>query len=96
MTDDSRLEMRITGRVQGVWFRDSTQREAARIGGLTGFVRNVPDGTVEVVAEGPREACESLLEWCGRGPRMARVDGVVRAWSRPSGEFETFRVVYGA
>ncbi len=96
MSDVSRIEMRVRGRVQGVWFRDSTQREAARIGGLTGFVRNVPDGTVEVVAEGPREACESLLQWCGRGPRMARVDGVRHAWSAPSGEYEAFQVTYGA
>jgi len=96
MSDGTRLEVRISGRVQGVWFRDSTQREATRIGDLTGFVRNVPDGTVEVVAEGPREACESLLEWCGRGPRMARVDGIRHSWSRPRQEFQTFQVVYGA
>lgn len=95
MSDGCRIEMRISGRVQGVWFRDSTLREATRIGGLTGFVRNVPDGTVEVVAEGSREACESLLAWCGRGPRMARVDGVRHVWSKPRGEYQGFQVTYG-
>ncbi len=93
---DARVEMRIVGRVQGVWFRDSTQREAARIGGLTGFVRNVPDGSVEVIAEGTREACERLLQWCEGGPRMARVDRVRHSWAEPRQEFEEFQVTYGS
>ena len=94
MSADSRLEVKISGRVQGVWFRDSTQREAARIGTLTGTVRNVPDGSVEVVAEGPREACEALLRWCHRGPRMARVDHAEHCWSSAEGELGAFEVVY--
>lgn len=93
---DARIEMRIAGRVQGVWFRDSTQREAVRIGGLTGFVRNVPDGSVEVVAEGAREACERLLQWCERGPRMARVDRIRHSWGDARQEFEVFKVSYGS
>lgn len=65
----------VRGRVQGVFFRDSCQREA--IGhGVTGWVRNTHDGDVEAVFEGPAEAVERMVDWCRVGPRMARVDKV--------------------
>jgi len=92
VNDACRLEARVYGRVQGVWFRESTRQAAARIGGLTGWVRNVPDGSVELVAEGPREACERLLGWCGQGPRMARVDRVDHGWTEPQGGLAAFEV----
>ena len=64
-----------SGRVQGVCYRISTQREAARLG-LEGWVRNLRDGRVELLAEGPAEAVEQLLSWCRQGPALARVEGL--------------------
>ena len=65
----------VSGHVQGVYFRGSTQ-EFARSEGLTGWVRNLPDGRVEAVFEGPRDAVERAVAFCGVGPRWARVDHV--------------------
>ena len=65
----------IQGRVQGVWFRESMRREAERLG-VTGWVRNTPDGAVEAVVQGPAEAVDALVEWARSGPPMARVDGI--------------------
>ncbi|MGB3617311.1 MAG: acylphosphatase [Catalinimonas sp.] len=68
--------VRVRGRVQGVSFRASTQSKARRLG-LSGWVRNEPDGqTVLVEAHGPAARVDELIEWCRRGPRLARVDGV--------------------
>jgi acylphosphatase len=86
-----RLSAIVHGRVHGVFFRDFTRRQARRLG-LTGYVRNVPDGTVEAVAEGPREALEGLLEQLKIGSPEARVDRVDSQWTDPSGEFENFEV----
>lgn len=66
---------RITGRVQGVFFRDSTRQVAQNLK-LTGYARNVPDGSVEVLACGQVEALERLGEWLRSGPPSARVDNV--------------------
>jgi acylphosphatase len=63
------------GRVQGVWFRGSTQ-EQARARGVDGWVRNQRDGSVEAVFEGSPEAVEALVTWCRGGPRSARVDAL--------------------
>jgi acylphosphatase len=71
----ARVRLLIEGLVQGVGFRWATRREANRLG-LAGWVRNRPDGRVEVVAEGPAAAVEQLVAWCRRGPVGARVDGV--------------------
>ena len=65
----------IAGRVQGVGYRDWMQREAGRLG-LSGWVRNRPDGRVEAVIGGPEPAVEALLSLARRGPRLARVDAV--------------------
>jgi len=67
---------RITGRVQGVYFRHSTRMEAERLA-LTGYARNLPDGSVEVVAQGPVAAVERLRQWLHQGPKMARVETVL-------------------
>lgn len=67
--------LRIHGRVQGVWFRESMRLEAERLN-VTGWVRNTPDGAVEAVIQGPAEAVETLIEWAHSGPPMARVDRV--------------------
>jgi acylphosphatase len=79
VSERTRAHVRVEGYVQGVFFR-SEARERARSLGLAGWVRNVPDGSVEAVFEGPREAVESLVRWCEHGPRGARVDDVRVRW----------------
>ncbi|PUA79759.1 acylphosphatase [Nocardioides currus] len=66
---------RVTGRVQGVSFRWATA-EKARDLGVTGWVRNEPDGSVELHAEGSQDAVDALVEWCRTGPALARVRDV--------------------
>lgn len=70
-----RIRAKITGRVQGVFFRQTT-REQARMLGLNGWVRNMDDGTVEMEAVGPRQKVDALLAWCHKGPPAAKVDAV--------------------
>lgn len=65
----------VSGRVQGVFFRDSTRRQARRLG-VTGWVRNLRDGRVEAHIEGDEVAVELMIDWCGDGPPMASVTGV--------------------
>jgi acylphosphatase len=74
----------VQGHVQGVFFRETTRRHAGRLG-VAGSARNLPDGTVEVVAEGEREAVERLVELCREGPRGARVDWVDVEAEEPEG-----------
>ena len=74
--------MVVRGRVQGVFFRAETERRARSLG-LAGWVRNNPDGTVEAVFEGDRERVESMVDWSGRGPALAEVEGVEVEWERP-------------
>lgn len=71
--------LKITGRVQGVFYRAST-RDRARALGLSGFVRNASDGSVEVLAAGDRGLVEELIAWCHRGPSGSRVDAVRVDW----------------
>jgi acylphosphatase len=71
----ARAHVWVAGEVQGVFFRYET-RERARNDGLAGWVRNLPDGRVEAVFEGPDEAVDRLVRWCHRGPDGARVSGV--------------------
>jgi acylphosphatase len=80
----------VAGRVQGVWFRESC-RDQAQAAGVAGSVRNLADGRVEVVLEGPRAAVEEVVAWCRRGPRRARVDGIEVVDETPVGE-QGFRV----
>jgi acylphosphatase len=87
----TRADVLISGEVQGVFYRASAQQEAMRLG-LVGEVRNLPDGRVEVVVEGPRERIEELVEWCKRGPPAAVVEHVGVRWSKAQGEFRTFMV----
>ena len=86
-----RLRARVRGVVQGVSFRWYTEREATALG-LEGWVRNCPDGTVEVVAEGPAERLDALAAWCRRGPPSARVDAVELERGPARGGLGVFRV----
>jgi acylphosphatase len=88
-----RLEAIVSGRVQLVMFRDFTQRKASGLK-LTGTVKNLEDGTVEVVAEGPREKLEKLVAKLHQGPLLAHVEHVSVSWSPATGEFKKFRIVY--
>lgn len=88
---EERVRILVEGRVQGVGFRMST-RDRARSLGVTGWVRNRPDGRVEVVAEGPREQLDRLVEFCREGPSFARVEGVAPSFEPSRGEFTEFRV----
>ena len=74
----------VHGRVQGVFFRD-TARRLARSGNISGWVRNLPDGTVEAVFEGDAEAVETMARWCAEGPRGASVERVEVAEEEPEG-----------
>jgi acylphosphatase len=69
------VDLRITGRVQGVFFRDSCATEARRLG-VTGWVSNEDDGSVHAHLEGPAQAVDELVAWCHDGPPRARVDDV--------------------
>ncbi len=89
--DQARVHLTIEGRVQGVFFRYSTVEEAVGLR-LKGKVRNCPDGSVEVVAEGPRQNIEDLIRWCRHGPLGAHVHNVRIQWEDYKGEFETFRI----
>ena len=89
----ARLQLRVHGRVQGVFYRLSAQTEARRLG-LTGWVRNCPDGTVEMVAEGDRAALEQLLSYCWKGPAAARVDEIETDWGETTGEFFDLELRY--
>lgn len=75
MSDQARVRVLADGRVQGVFFRDSTRREAQRLG-LTGWVRNRPDGRVEAEFQGPRDAVDQAVEFCRRGPGEASVQAI--------------------
>jgi acylphosphatase len=88
----ARARIRVTGLVQGVFYRQATAQEASRLG-LSGTVRNLSDGSVEVEAEGPRSAVEALVAWCRRGPPAAQVEGVEVAWGSPAGTAGPFTVL---
>jgi len=79
-----RRRVLVSGRVQGVFFRDSCRRQAVTVQ-VAGTVRNLPDGRVEAVFEGPPEAVERLVGWCRRGPRQAEVSGVEVVVEPPQG-----------
>lgn len=85
------LKAFVYGRVQGVYFRDFADRHARQLG-LTGYVRNLPDRSVEVYAEGDRQYLERLLEVLKEGPPGARVDNLEISWAEPTGKFKHFSI----
>ena len=89
--DLARLRLLVHGRVQGVFFRQAAAEEARSLG-LRGWVKNLPDGDVEMVAEGPRRELKILAAWANQGPRMARVTGVEEEWSDYRGEEGSFAI----
>ncbi len=93
MADNSRAHAIISGRVQGVFYRAETQK-AARQHGVTGWVKNRADGTVEAVFEGSENDVASMIEWCKSGSSQARVENVDVDWEGYTGEFSAFDVAY--
>lgn len=93
MKTDTRAHAIISGRVQGVFFRVETQNAANRIG-VNGWVRNLPDGTVEAVFEGEKDRVKDILAWCQKGPQNSRVDQLKVDWQGYTGEFSDFKVTY--
>ncbi len=85
-----RAHIYVEGRVQGVGFRANTRRTANRLG-LTGWVRNLRDGRVEIIAEGDDNMIDRLIQWCHRGTTMAHVTNVTVEKEDPTGEFNLFR-----
>ncbi|MEW6601558.1 MAG: acylphosphatase [Nitrospirota bacterium] len=92
--EKARVHLIIHGYVQGVYYRASTQEIAMNLG-LKGWVRNLPDGNVEAVFEGPLDKLQRVIEWCEEGPPGARVTKIDRKWDDFSGEFSGFEVRYG-
>ncbi len=90
---NKRLILKIHGRVQGVFFRDSTRRKASKLG-LIGWVSNDSDRTVKVLAEGNKEKLEELIEWCYNGPILSKVDKIDIEWQQATGQFENFSIKY--
>ena len=82
----------VAGRVQGVWFRESTRRHVEALGGIRGWVRNLSDGRVEVVAEGAADRLESLRAFLSEGPDLAAVEGVTEMPDPPELELDDFRI----
>ena len=91
--DHRRVHVFVSGRVQGVFFRAETQRQAVKLG-LTGWVRNTDDRRVEAVFEGKADTVERILAWCGKGPALSRVTGVEVTEEEPTGDVVEFRIRY--
>lgn len=90
----SRAHVIISGRVQGVWFRANTKDKADQLG-LTGWVRNTPEGKVEAVFEGEEKLVQEMLNWCHQGPPLAKVENVEIIKQRPSSnDFNDFSIRY--
>jgi acylphosphatase len=90
--DLARVNIIVTGKVQGVFFRASALEKAQSLN-LRGWVRNLPDSSVEVLAEGSRYALEDLVEWCRMGPPEATVQDVIVRYGKYLDEFRTFMIV---
>ncbi|HLY74800.1 MAG TPA: acylphosphatase [Planctomycetota bacterium] len=86
-----RAHLWISGMVQGVGYRWSCQRAAQGIG-VTGWVRNLPDGRVEAVAQGTKEQVEQLIAWCYRGPEEARVSDIAVSYGETAEDFQDFGI----
>ena len=82
----------VKGKVHGVFFREFTMKAARKLG-LVGFVRNLPDGTVEVVAEGEEEDLKKLIAECRKGPLMAHVEDIEIEYGKPEKEFDNFYIM---
>ncbi len=92
MDDVSTAQVVVIGRVQGVFFRQTTKRKAQSLG-LVGWVRNQSDGSVQLQATGPKGVVMQLIEWCRKGPATARVDELQVVWVDPPAPGWQFEIV---
>ena len=83
----------VSGRVQGVLFRSNTRKQAEKLG-IAGWVRNTPDGRVEIIAQGSRESLEKLISWCQKGPLFAKVGKIQVEWEKLKESFSSFEIIY--
>ena len=90
---EARAHIFVSGRVQGVFYRDHTRRWASS-SGLSGWVRNLADGRVEVLVEGEKKNIESLIDRLREGPPMSWVEKVATEWEEYTGEFSDFRITW--
>ena len=88
----TRAHVYVTGKVQGVFFRQNTKRQA-QSHGVFGWVRNLEDGRVEAVFEGEEEAVKAVVEFCRVGPKVAKVSDVAVTWEPCNNEFQSFNIV---
>lgn len=86
------VKMKIYGKVQGIFFRKSAKIEAERLG-ITGWIKNLDDGTVETTVGGDQEKLKKFVAWCKKGPPFAKVENVEVAWSEDSPDGEGFEIV---
>jgi len=86
------VHLKIRGRVQGVFFRESARRQAVALG-VRGWVKNLPDGSVEAAAEGSQDSVQAFIQWCHQGPSSARVEEVVVQEQTPGAPLSDFRVL---
>lgn len=93
MNEKIRAHIFVQGMVQGVFFRVKT-RQKAKVLGVTGWVKNLPDDRVEAVFEGEKEKVEQIIEWIKKGPLFSRVDDVKVDFEEYKGEFENFEIRY--
>ena len=93
MPEKARVNIFVSGLVQGVFFRSQTKNKAEGLG-LFGWVRNLVDGRVEILAEGEKDKLEKLVTWAKKGPDSARVDSLEIDWQEFKGEFENFEIRY--
>jgi len=88
-----RIHLIIHGKVQGVFYRDNTQKKASELG-LKGFVKNLPDGTVEIIAEGPEDKLNELSEFCRNNPGYSNVTDIEIKKEKSTNEFDSFEIRY--
>ena len=90
-SDLQRAQVKVSGQVQGVFFRDSTRQKAEELG-LAGWVKNLPDGQVEALFEGPSERVKEMVRWSEEGPQRASVENVDTNFESAGGDLEGFEV----
>ncbi len=93
MEEEKRIEIRVLGMVQGVFFRTTT-RDVARKLGLKGTVRNMSDGSVEIIAEGSEERLNRLISFAKQGPPSAKVYDIQIKWEQAKGDLSYFNIIY--
>ena len=90
--ENHRVRIEVTGKVQGVFYRASTLQIANKLG-LTGNIRNLPNGNVRIIAEGNEKNLKELYEWCKIGPDLSIVNSVEIIWEKAENNFSSFEIV---